>query len=1339
MNISNSAFKNNPSDFFACFIATAESVGIALSPDDLDVRAGVFHKAAPLTKEDKGKVSYIRNTKVARGGIQYDVFTFKTFRHGGVTETVSTYPFIIERAKDNGVDVSTFAPISAEKLAEIRRKQRETKEREVRRIARDKARAARAAKEIYGGLSDTGESDYLNKKRLDPKQEYHLRFGSDGIGSFFAMPIYAVVENELKKPAIDLVNLQKIYDGGQKLFLPKAQKKAAFGILADKKAFISPEKIESIAIAEGFATAAAVHTAGLFDVVIVALDAGNLLPAAMAATDYFKNATAVIAADNDIPDEKGKKNTGIKAAAKCRMLGIPYVRPTLPSGAACDFSDVYVQFGAGEVAHQLRNQIETESNPDLLGKEIVLAKRPKTLKLGEAVEALDAKVGQFFKAGGTYFIKATAGIGKTEVVLTHLANIVVNAVLATDHARPAYEYYVPSLALGEELLVRLGDKIKAALAQDESAKASALAAIKLIRGRSAKRPGGNELMCERHQVIAGLESIDGLNMYQAFCKNGKKQCPHYKSCKSEGYLSQFGPDDDKDRETYLPPVVVIKAHAYLPLPRSNLERQQFGEAFQSRITGIIIDESAIDLTRRTYEATVENFEAFFSAAEEENGRRLASKSEKAVYPGTFDTVTSRVKKLTHNNGAISNALAQNFNSPDEAVEKIKLCLDLVPAPKIPAFSPNMDNGAIINNRLEYMTKALPIFSVREILSHIVRDLTTGMNFTMVDTGWSNVSTIVAKPFDRVSNLSENQIKTARAIMAAFFDFSEARFTTAELTKIIKADTPELNTTPKQVEGVAFGLAYHGQYLHVDLQGKEPVFSLADREDDNLEFFLSKNDIPILVIDDAISPVSFNILPQRRQKRAELVYLPVERNAFVTQINDEGFNKTTLNQDKAVKVLFAAIKKHRPDRNNRMLVVSYKDAVPEIVVKAVGMYANFIQKDKDDSLEKLDIDYGGAFRLRWTDKKAEWAACYGVDFAHFGALRGKDQYKDHKTIVVIGRQMVPYDNAQRIAAAHYPYDNIKFFNTRSKTGRAFARKLPTQKRAFLLRDPGLIEYASVPYHEDARVQAVIEETREQETLQAIDRLRLVHGEEKNVVIASTIPIPGLYVDDLVTFDEYTEENMDRLLAKKVIERTGGIPMTETGLNHLCYHLAREERALNKKTGNSVPIHMVRLTQQEEEACRLQAGRLKIYLDNNAQRLLYNYKSISIGHQVPTRTASYYAGKHTEGSPQTFLYVGDVYDVAKRLGSIMGVDLNVVDTGDYAEMGMTKLPPKGEGFVIKRMIAGVFAGYVPGYEPESYCPPDEGESPKNRPGKRIKNQKDRDKHAQKPGIFRRVANA
>jgi hypothetical protein len=76
---------------------------------------------------------------------------------------------------------------------------------------------------------------------------------------------------------------------------------------------------------------------------------------------------------------------------------------------------------------------------------------------------------------------------------------------------------------------------------------------------------------------------------------------------------------------------------------------------------------------------------------------------------------------------------------------------------------------------------------------------------------------------------------------------------------------------------------------------------------------------------------------------------------------------------------------------------------------------------------------------------------------------------------------------------------------------------SQTRRYLLRD-GSTKPANIAFHPDPRVQAVLEQAREAEMVQAIDRLRLIHSKKrKTVYILCNIPL-DIPVDELATWKQ-----------------------------------------------------------------------------------------------------------------------------------------------------------------------------------------------------------------------------
>jgi len=128
-------------------------------------------------------------------------------------------------------------------------------------------------------------------------------------------------------------------------------------------------------------------------------------------------------------------------------------------------------------------------------------------------------------------------------------------------------------------------------------------------------------------------------------------------------------------------------------------------------------------------------------------------------------------------------------------------------------------------------------------------------------------------------------------------------------------------------------------------------------------------------------------------------------------------------------------------------------------------------------------------------------------AHFNAVRGVDKWKLFDTVLIIGRNEPPVLAVEALARALY-FDSPQPL---SLTG-AWA----TQERGYRITGP--TQGVEVIVHRDPRVQAILEQLRECEALQAIDRLRLIHCEGvKRVILLSNLPL-DIDVDQLLTWDE-----------------------------------------------------------------------------------------------------------------------------------------------------------------------------------------------------------------------------
>ncbi len=162
-------------------------------------------------------------------------------------------------------------------LNQLREQQEKSKRMAEEERLRKQEETAAIALSKWNGLSEVGSSPYLARKQVGA---YGVRFSGD----LLIIPLRDTVGK--------LWSLQWIKGDGTKQFLPGGRKKGCFhtiGVSEDGK---------PIYITEGYATGASVHMANLSPVV-VAFDAGNLVPVIEEIRKGYPNSPLIIAGDDD--------------------------------------------------------------------------------------------------------------------------------------------------------------------------------------------------------------------------------------------------------------------------------------------------------------------------------------------------------------------------------------------------------------------------------------------------------------------------------------------------------------------------------------------------------------------------------------------------------------------------------------------------------------------------------------------------------------------------------------------------------------------------------------------------------------------------------------------------------------------------------------------------------------------------------------------------------------------------------------------------------------------------------------------------------------------------------
>lgn len=219
----------------------------------------------------------------------------------------------------------------AKQRAERQRRRLEIEAEEAAEVDHWHDQNSKAASLAWSKLVSEGKSDYLEAKGVEPygvgfikarfmiyasearKTVNVLTEGPEITEGFNTKKINPDDSFKYLKPGTivipvtdeswKVVNLQLIYPSGKKSYLKHGRKSGCFFVLGQ----IQPDSI--IAFAEGYATAATIHAATGWPVVVT-FDSGNLVHVTKTFRGFYPNTNFLIAAD----DDRKTKNAGINKA-----------------------------------------------------------------------------------------------------------------------------------------------------------------------------------------------------------------------------------------------------------------------------------------------------------------------------------------------------------------------------------------------------------------------------------------------------------------------------------------------------------------------------------------------------------------------------------------------------------------------------------------------------------------------------------------------------------------------------------------------------------------------------------------------------------------------------------------------------------------------------------------------------------------------------------------------------------------------------------------------------------------------------------------------------------------
>jgi putative DNA primase/helicase len=137
---------------------------------------------------------------------------------------------------------------------------------------------------------------------------------------------------------------------GEKRYMPGGKKKGCFYLIAKER-----DDFSHVFVCEGVTTGASIRAAVPSSPVFCAMDAGNLEPVAREIRSKYKNATIIIACDND---RFGEKNTGVESGQKAAMAVsghafIPQFKDNDPKRKLTDYNDLHSSEGESELREQI--------------------------------------------------------------------------------------------------------------------------------------------------------------------------------------------------------------------------------------------------------------------------------------------------------------------------------------------------------------------------------------------------------------------------------------------------------------------------------------------------------------------------------------------------------------------------------------------------------------------------------------------------------------------------------------------------------------------------------------------------------------------------------------------------------------------------------------------------------------------------------------------------------------------------------------------------------------------------------------------------------------------------
>lgn len=385
--------------------------------------------------------------------------------------------------------------------------------------------------------------------------------------------------------------------------------------------------------------------------------------------------------------------------------------------------------------------------------------------------------------------------------------------------------------------------------------------------------------------------------------------------------------------------------------------------------------------------------------------------------------------------------------------------------------------------------------------------------------------------------------------------------------------------------------------------------------------------PVLLLDaDADAEITEKLFPGARIVRAE-----VRPNAEVIQVADRSFPKGKLlaqpeTRQELRALIRAEVMRDRLHGGRGVLVVATKGAVQAFF------------EDAGQSFEGMT--------RRAVARHMQETPLHGARWLWFGpAALGRNDWRDFGSVVIIGREELPLDVLQDYLRA-LGGDGDRPLDLVPEQGRA---NYPEELTPYCMAD-GSGRAVQARAHPDRLGRALQMQGRELGTRQAFERLRLTTAKQrKRVVIACKVPIPGLPVDRLVSWQELMPSRAEAAIAEAA-QRGGVLRLSAAGLAQDAPETFPSQKAAEQWLAREGPLNL------------------------NTPMPVIRYPITGAGVLNPARINLRLQGQRGRATPALVVVPGDVRSVVEaQLGPVAELDIEAGFSGDFAQA--RKAPAEG----------------------------------------------------------------